>query len=264
MENNADQATELLAVFSRITPISQPFQQRLCGQLLIRKFPRRHILLRPGEIARNIYFIKEGFLRAYFIDREGRECTTWFMGKYDLMISVYSFFTQQPAHEYIEVLQESTLQSISYLQLQSYYADFREGNLIGRAMMERYYILSEERAIFLRCKTPYERYEQLIRNHPDIIRQTTQINIASYLGIGRETLNSLKMHIQAIQTKRYTELSLSIHSSSRNGGSLLSIPGVTGCHTKPRKKMKIRKILIQNALQIKYPILGIDKNNFME
>ncbi|QNN43980.1 Crp/Fnr family transcriptional regulator [Pedobacter roseus] len=191
MENTQSEATELLAAFSFITPISQPFQQRLAEQLITAKFPRRHILLRPGETARNIYFIREGFLRAYFLDRDGRECTTWFMGKYDLMISVYSFFTQKPAYEYIEVLQDSTLQSITYLQLQSYYADFREGNLIGRSMMERYYIMSEERAIFLRCKTPSERYEQLLKTYPDITQKTTQIIIASYLGIGRETLNRL-------------------------------------------------------------------------
>jgi len=193
MEKHYDEATELLAALSFITPISQPFQQRLNEQLLTDRFPRRHILLRPGETARHIYFIKEGFLRAYFLDREGRECTTWFMGKYDLMISVYSFFTQRPAYEYIEVLQESTLQHITYLQLQSYYADFREGNLIGRAMMERDYMMSEERAIFLRCKTPSERYEQLLKTHPDITQKTIQIIIASYLGIGRETLNRLSV-----------------------------------------------------------------------
>lgn len=191
MKNSPEDASELLAAFSFITPISQPFQQRLCEQLITTRFPRRHILLRPGEIARNIYFIREGFLRAYYIDSDGRECTTWFMGKYDMMISVYSFFMQRPAHEYIEVLQNSTLQSISYLQLQSYYADFREGNLIGRVLMEKYYIQSEERAVFLRCKTPSERYELLLKTHPDISQLTTQIIIASYLGIGRETLNRL-------------------------------------------------------------------------
>jgi CRP-like cAMP-binding protein len=191
MEKHYDEATELLAALSFITPISQPFQQRLNEQLLTQSFSRRDLLLRPGEIARNIYFIKEGFLRAFFFDREGRECTNWFMGKYDLMISIYSFFTQKPAFEYIEVLQDCTLQSISYLQLQSYYADFREGNHIGRVMMEKYFMMSEERSIFLRYKTPMERYESLLHSHPEITQLTTQRIIASYLSIGRETLNRL-------------------------------------------------------------------------
>jgi hypothetical protein len=35
------------------------------------------------------------------------------MNKYDLMISVYSFYTQQPASEYIELLEDSTLLSMT-------------------------------------------------------------------------------------------------------------------------------------------------------
>ncbi|RQO77745.1 Crp/Fnr family transcriptional regulator [Pedobacter sp. KBW01] len=191
MENISQPATELLALLSQICPLSLPFQQRLHAQLCTKRYNRRHILLRPGETARHIYFIREGFLRAYFIDTEGRECTSWFMGERELMISVYSFLTQRPADEYIEVLQQATLQSISYLELQSFYADFSEGNLIGRAMMERYYLLSEERTIFLRSRTPIDRYHLLLQRYPDILQQTTQVNVASYLGIGRETLNRI-------------------------------------------------------------------------
>jgi CRP-like cAMP-binding protein len=183
---------DLLETLGFIVPLPAPLQQRVRTELITETFSRKHLLLRPGEIFRRLYFIQSGFLRAYFIDPAGKECTSWFMGQGDLMISVFSFFTQQPAHEYIEVLQNCKLQSISWHQLNAYYADFPEGNLLGRIVTQKYYILSEERAIFLRTQTPEDRYGQLLKLHPGIEQKATQTNIASYLGISRETLSRLK------------------------------------------------------------------------
>ncbi len=195
MENNITDPIDLMQVLGSITPLSAPFQERISNQILTEAFKTKHLLLQRGDTARRIYYIKEGFLRAYIVDENGKECTSWLMGKNDLMISVYSFFTQRPADEYIEVLDDCILQSITWNQLQSYYADFKEGNYIGRVLTEKYYILSEERSIFMRTKTPEERYKILLQQHSQIEQLTTQSNIASYLGITRETLSRIRAKI---------------------------------------------------------------------
>jgi len=192
MQKRPIQEADLLETLSFIVPIPAPFQNRVNQEVITENFKRKHLLLRPGEISRRLYFIRSGFLRAFFIDENGKECTTWFMGKGDLMISVYSFFTQKPAYEYIQVLQDCKLQSLSWQELNAYYADFPQGNLLGRIVTQKYYILSEERAIFLRTQTPTLRYEKLLEQHPDIEQQTSQNNIASYLGISRETLSRIR------------------------------------------------------------------------
>lgn len=187
-----DPEADLLETLSFIIPLPTPMQNRVKEESLIETFERKKLLLSPGETARRVYFIRSGFLRAYFIDDSGNECTTWFTGKGDLMISVHSFFTQQPANQYIEVLQDCKLQSLTWLELNAYYADFREANLLGRLITQRYFILSEERAILLRTRSPENRYDLLLINHPEIEQQTTQQNIASYLGISRETLSRIR------------------------------------------------------------------------
>jgi CRP-like cAMP-binding protein len=188
--NNSE--ADLLETLSFIMPLPTPMQNRVKEESLIETFERKKILLEPGEIARRIYFIRSGFLRAYFIDEDGKECTTWFSTKGDLMASASSFFSQQPAKEYIEVLQDCTLQSLTWLELNAYYADFKEGNLLGRIIIQKYYILGEERAILLRTQRPEQRYNLLLKNYPQIEQQTTQQNIASYLGISRETLSRIR------------------------------------------------------------------------
>ncbi|MDQ8051909.1 MAG: Crp/Fnr family transcriptional regulator [Pedobacter sp.] len=195
MKYNHSDPFELIQILGSITPLSLPFQERLADQIQTESHSTKDLLLRPGDVARRIYFIKEGFLRSFSIDEQGKECTSWFMGKNDLMISVYSFFTQQPAEEYIEVLENCVLQSLTWGQLQSYYADFNEGNLIGRILTEKYYILSEERSIFIRTKTPEERYKIFREKYGQIEQLTTQSNIASYLGITRETLSRIRSRL---------------------------------------------------------------------
>lgn len=192
MQKQLIQEADLLETLSFILPLPAPFQERVNQETITECFSRKQPLLRAGEICKRLYFIRSGFLRAFFIDENGKECTTWFMGKGDLMISVYSFFTQKPAFEYIEVLQDCKLQSLSWQQLNAYYADFPQGNLLGRIVTQKYYIMSEERAIFLRTQTPSLRYDKLLEQHPEIEQQTSQNNIASYLGISRETLSRIR------------------------------------------------------------------------
>ena len=192
MTNLENEEADLLETLGFIVPLPAPMQERVNREILIENFRHKHLLLKPGETARRLYFIRSGFLRAYFIDDQGKECTTWFMGKGDLMISVYSFFTQKPAHEYIEVLQDCKLQSLTWHELNAYYADFSQGNLLGRIVTQKYYILSEERSIFLRSQTPETRLNKLLERYPDIDQQTTLTNIASYLGMTRETLSRLR------------------------------------------------------------------------
>ena len=191
MKNLIEEAN-LLETLGFVVPLPAYFQKRLDEEILSQEFKKKHLLLKPGEICKRLYFVSSGFLRAYFIDEDGKECTTWFAGKGDLMISAYSFFTQQPAYEYIEVLEDCKLQSLTWKQINSFYADFREANLLGRIFIEKYYISSEERAVFLRTNRPEHRYNILMAKHPELEQQTTQSNIASYLAISRETLSRIR------------------------------------------------------------------------
>jgi CRP-like cAMP-binding protein len=182
----------LIQTLNFIAPLSAALDRRFRDTLVHETYPKRHLLLREGQVSNKIYFINSGFARAFYLTREGKECTSWFMGKGELMISVYSFYTQQPAVENIELLESSELLSLTWSQLQGIYADFPEYNYTGRLVTEKYYQLSEERAVLLRTLTAKERYQRLIQTHPGILQKASQGQIASYLGISPETLSRVR------------------------------------------------------------------------
>ncbi|WP_439695867.1 Crp/Fnr family transcriptional regulator [Mucilaginibacter sp. AW1-7] len=185
--------TELIMqTVNHISPVSDAVKIRLKEYLKEERFPKKYQLLQEGQTAKKIYFIKEGFARAFYYTADGKECTAWFMGTGEFMISVFSFFTQKPAAENIELLEDSTLQSITWAQLQTLYKEFTEFNLIGRIITEKYYIESEKKSILLRTLTAKERYQQLVKSNPDILQKASLSQIASFIGITLETLSRLR------------------------------------------------------------------------
>lgn len=192
MENHERAQIDLFEVLGNIAPLSAAYHDRLRSQICTEHYPARHLLLRPGEVCRQIHFISSGLVRIYHIDEVGRDKTIIFMGAGELAIDASSFFEQAPATEYLETLKPTTIQSLSWHQLNSFYADFREGNYIGRIMAQKYLVLSVERNTELLCSSIPERYHALLSRHPDIEQQVSQSLIASYLGISRETLSKMK------------------------------------------------------------------------
>lgn len=183
---------QLFLVLDAIAPLGLSLREDLTRLLQTRPFPKKHLLLRQGQVADRIYFIKQGFARAFYLDPDGKENTIWFMGKNDVMISVYSFFARQPSCELIELLEDCVLQSISAKELDDLYTDHPSFNYHGRKLTEYYYIKAEERAIILHCRKPMDRLVKLLETFPDIFQQVSVAQVASYLGIEPETLSRLR------------------------------------------------------------------------
>jgi CRP-like cAMP-binding protein len=185
------ETTGLLQVLNNINILAPDIQDEIKSYLIEERFPKKSTLLKAGQVSQRIYFVKEGFVRAYY-HKGGNEFTSWFMGEGEIIVSVYSFFSRKPSFENIQVLEDSVVQSINWDQLQSIYRKYPEFNLTGRLITEQYYIRSEERAINLQTLTAKERYENLLLNYPCILQKASLGQIATFLSIKQETLSRIR------------------------------------------------------------------------
>jgi CRP-like cAMP-binding protein len=181
----------LLQVLNNINILSPGIRAQLEAHLTEEHFPKKTIILKEGQVSQRIYFVKQGFTRAYY-HKGGSEFTSWFMGQGEIIVSVYSFFSRKPSFENIQVLEDSVLQSINWDQLQSIYKNYPEFNLTGRLITEQYYIRSEERAINLQTLTAKQRYDNLLATYPGILQKVSLGQIASFLSIKQETLSRIR------------------------------------------------------------------------
>lgn len=184
----------ILNTLNKFVALSVQVEKELTEALVKKEFKKGELLLEKDRICSQIYFIKSGAARGYYIG-DGKEITSWFAFENDIITSMYSFVTQKPGFESIEVLEESVLFSISYERMQYFYLNFPEINFVGRLLTEKYYIELEERAFSLQNLTAAERYQQLITLKPQLLQKASLGHIASYLGISQETLSRIRANI---------------------------------------------------------------------
>ena len=156
-----------------------------------REIPSKTILLNEGEIATQVHFIKKGCIREWF-NKDGKDITFQFFFEGQPIASLDSFINNQPSKFTIESIEPTNLFSLSkenFEQLYRLYPEFKEG--FQEFIFQRFTNYSQ---LFLsRIKdTPQERYEDLIKNHPEIIKRVPQHYIASYLGITPISLSRIK------------------------------------------------------------------------
>ncbi|HEX8659224.1 MAG TPA: Crp/Fnr family transcriptional regulator [Hymenobacter sp.] len=183
--------SSLLAFLHAVQPLGEELRAAILHRTVREELPARTLLLEPGKVARQVYFLETGLVRGYTL-LHGREISSWFMQAGDVVISIVRFFTQQPSEEYLELLEPAVVHAITYDQLQGLYRDFPEFNYVGRRLIEKYYVLSEQRAQHLRARTALERYELLLRDFPSVFQRVAVQHIASHLGMAPETLSRLR------------------------------------------------------------------------
>lgn len=181
----------LISAIRTLVPISPALENALEAILRYEPLHARHQLLTPGQVARRIYFVEKGLVRGYTL-HAGQEISSWFMCEGDFVISIVSFFTQQPSTEYLELLEPSALYSIDYAQLNELYRTFPKFNYVGRVLTERYYVQSEQRAYQLRTLSAKERYTRLVQDFPYLVQRVPLKYLASHLGMTPETLSRMR------------------------------------------------------------------------
>lgn len=153
--------------------------------------PSRTVLLHDGEISCQIYIIKKGCLRQWF-NKDGKDITLQFFFENQPVASIDSFLNNQPSLFTIESIEPSTIISIrkeTFEKLNKFYPEFKDG--FNEYLFQRFRNYAQ---LFLsRIKdSPKERYEDLVKNHPEIIKRVPQHYIASYLGITPISLSRIR------------------------------------------------------------------------
>ncbi|CAN5601882.1 Crp/Fnr family transcriptional regulator [soil metagenome] len=184
----------LLTHIANYYPLSTEAQNALPDCFEKISLSKNEYLLREGQISRQLYFLQKGALRGFY-NLDGKEITHWFGFENDFVTSFHSFITRQPAVENIQLLESSTLWSISKERLIDLYNHYHEIERLVRIVYEKYYIRLEERFVNAQFKTAKELYENLLQQTPHILERVPLGYFASYLGISQETLSRIRSRL---------------------------------------------------------------------
>jgi len=151
------------------------------------EFYKTHqILHAAGQQENRIYFIEKGLIRNYYYDHHGNEHTVRFWIANELCFS-YEGYYAMPSYFYTEIMEASTLITLSYTSLHELDRKYPELATLIKNVQLRYQ--QEEYEIQkLLTLPPEERYITLRTKNPYLFKKTPARIIASYLHLTRETL----------------------------------------------------------------------------
>ncbi|HEY0667739.1 MAG TPA: Crp/Fnr family transcriptional regulator [Sphingobacteriaceae bacterium] len=152
---------------------------------------RDTVVVREGQFANKVFFIAKGSARSYYL-KDGRDITDWFAFENDFICSVNSFFLNTPSSLFIEVLEPSVLLEISRENVNLLSDKYIEFDRILKLIVTNTMLSLQERIVSIQFENAQQKYENLLKNKPNITQRVNLTHIASFLGITLETLSRIR------------------------------------------------------------------------
>jgi len=159
--------------------------------------PAKTVLLEEGEISKKLFIIEKGCVRVWF-NNNGKDLTTQFFFENQSVASIESFMKKFPSQAAVETIEPSVLWWIHKNDLDKILEEIKEipelrDRLIDM-LFQRTFDYMKYFVSFIK-DSPAQRYQNLIKERPQIVQRVPQHYIASYLGVTTVHLSRIKSKI---------------------------------------------------------------------
>jgi len=149
-------------------------------------------LLVTGQTCHYLYFIIQGCLRSFYIDSKGVEHIYQIRMDNNWISDLESFFSQRPSKYNIETLEDSTLLRISHERMEQLLVEIPRLERYFRILFQKAYINALTRLNATMWETAMDRYNDMLKENPEVFQRVPLVYIASYLGITPESLSRIR------------------------------------------------------------------------
>ena len=156
------------------------------------KKKKNDILLSQGKISQVSYFVKKGCLRLFFIDDKGKDVTRYIAFENQFATALVSFITNEAAQETIQAIENSELLYITHDDFRHLMKIIPKCKDFYNVYLEKAYVNNSKRLTSFTTLNASERYNQLFKINPNIVKRIPNKIIASYINISPETLSRIK------------------------------------------------------------------------
>lgn len=187
-----DSIKSFLNYLKRFTDLTDAeFNQQLLPVCKVRRFGKKEVITKAGEVENHINFIVRGLVRKYY-KKGHHEINTQISMEGHLILSQESFHSRTPSDYTIETIESSTLVSISYEDLERVYQQSHKMEHLGRLIVTFAMIIKDNWQMQMVKMTPRERFLNFVTKNPELMQRVPQKYLASYLNIKPETFSRFK------------------------------------------------------------------------
>lgn len=176
---------------SDLLPMKDEVFHLAIDYLVVEKVKKGAFLLEAESVCDSISFVSHGIFRIFQL-KDGVELNSCFCAENSIASSFESFANETPSKEYAQALEDSVIVSLSKKNLMKLYEMHPKWQDLGRTLTEKECIRLTRRVGSLSFETAKTKYEQLLQSQPDVILRVPVQDLASYLGVSRETLSRIR------------------------------------------------------------------------
>ena len=189
MEKNhtAESLLRFRKKFESFAPISDTDFELLADTLHEKHFDKGEVLFREGQVCKQFYFILSGCIRSFGLE-EGREINVKFYFEDDLVCDFSSFRYEEPSQFYFVAVEDCDVYFATKAETFPIFESSTALHFLLFRLFQDMYFKEEEHSNSFKLMSPEERYQFLLENKPQYLQRIPLIQLASFLGISRETL----------------------------------------------------------------------------
>lgn len=183
-----DVARELARKYSTMTHDELDILESV---LVPMKFAKGEMILKEGDICRNIYYVEKGMVRQFYF-KNGKEVTEYMAVEGNIFMCIESLFREEPTHLQIEALENTMVYCLPKRRLEEVALHNVNIQILYRKILEESLILSQVHADLVRFESAQDRYKKMCKLAPQVILRSPLVYIASYLQMTPETLSRVR------------------------------------------------------------------------
>lgn len=173
----------------RIIKLSDTEFEYVLSHFKPRSFKKHQFIIQEGQSVENDYFILKGCLKSYSTDQNGKDHIIQF-GLPDWWITDYqAYYTQGTASVNIDCIEDCELLCLSLQNREKLCSELHKIEHFFRKKTNRRNVALQQRILTLLSSSAEERYNQLLKQYPELFQRIPKHLIAAYLGVSRETLS---------------------------------------------------------------------------
>jgi CRP-like cAMP-binding protein len=174
---------EVHGALDRISPLSREASAELQALATGRRMKKGDHLLRAGDHARKVSFVRRGLLREYYVDGQGHEATRRFCVQGDFSGSLADLISRGPAAVSIECLEAVDVVEVEWNRVDAL-SDLHPSLMkLLRRFAEGLYVRKMRREHEMLTMPAARRYRSFVEQAPELEARLPRHMVASYLGI---------------------------------------------------------------------------------
>src|SRR6266487_2930145 len=131
---------------------------------------KKDFLLKEGQSCKTINYVQSGALRAFYLDKEGKESTIMFAIHDWWITDMYCFVMEQPAMQNIIAIEDSCVLQLKKADLEMLYLKVPKFERFFRIIMQNSYIREQLRVLQNLSLSAEERYDNFLSKYPQVAK----------------------------------------------------------------------------------------------